>query len=82
MSKKSVASFSVIYYKVRCIIFDESSSKSSHSSKITYCSRLHPYDATLSVFETIFCENMFDFLKPFAVMRQGMFTLGTETATM
>ena len=28
--------------------------------KHTYWSRLHPYDATPSVFETKFCENLFD----------------------
>ena len=58
--KRSVASFSDAYYEVHCNIFDESSCWSSASSKITYCSRLHSYDATPSVFETKFCENLFE----------------------
>ena len=29
-------------------------------TKNTYRSRLHPYDATPGVFETKFCENLFD----------------------
>ena len=60
ISKTSVASFSVAYYEVRCIIFHESSSWSGASTKNTYLSRLHPYDATPSVFETKYCETLFD----------------------
>ena len=57
ISKKSVASFSVAYYEVSCIIFHERCILQKHRSPP---SRLHPNDATPSVFETKFCENLFD----------------------
>ena len=55
--QESVASFSGAYYKVCCIIFDESLSKLGASSKITYWSWLHPYHAIPSRFETIFVKS-------------------------
>ena len=65
ISKKSLASFSVAFYEVRCIMFGERS-KTGASSKNTHSGRLHPCDATPGVFEIIFCDSLFDLTNIFA----------------
>ena len=77
-----VALFFVPHTEIRCIIFSKTAPKSGASTKSTLRSRLHPSDATSSVFKPSVCESQFDWSIASAGMKLRMFLEYTEPATM
>ena len=67
----SFASFSATHFKVFYIVFNKSWPKPGISIKNIYL--LHPCDAIPSVFETIFCESLFDLKRVFCCYEKKKF---------